>query len=337
METLALLELLDRDGSVRRYLEVKQWPVSIGRGIHCDLVLDDLHVAAEHARISMLPAEGEGSTEQLLLTVGQSINGVQLPRQHLTAGQSCILHSGDEWQIGRTRMRLRLAGAPLAPEQALLHVHQLPPWMPVASLLALLVWTAGDAFVRSDPDRFGSTFVREVITLWGVLAVWAAIWSLVTKIFQHRLNFWHHVGLTVLAVLAGSVASALLSMLAYASSIEILGRLEAPLFSALASGLIYAHLLAVQPQRRNTLRWFAGSMCALMLVGSVGVSWYRFERISSELYLSTFFPPAMSLSPSVGVDQFLDEAKDLQAPLERKAKEPPSGVSGSGEAADDES
>lgn len=337
METLALLELLDRDGSVRRYLEVKQWPVNIGRDIRCDLVLDDLHVAAEHAQISLQHEEGEGSPGQLQLTVGQSINGVQVQGRRLGPGQSCALHSGDEWQIGRARLRLRLAGAPLAPEQPLLPISGTPSWVLVASLLALLAWTAGDSFVRSDPDGLGSAFLREAITLWGALAVWATLWSLVTKIFQHRLNFWHHIGLAALALLAGSVLNALLSLLAYASSLELLGRLDALMFSALASMLIYAHLLAVQPQRRNTLRWFAGSMCALMLIGSVGMNWYRFERISSELYLATFFPPALRLSPSVSADLFLDEAKRLQPDLERKAKEPAAGFSLSEGAADDES
>lgn len=336
MEILALLEVLDRDGSVRRHLEVRHWPVSIGRDMHCDLVLDDLHIAAEHARISMQQEQGEDSPGQLWLTVGQSINGVQTQGQHLDAGQACVLHSGDEWQIGRTRMRLRLAGAPLAPEQALPQVHGTPPWVLIPGLLALLVWTAGDAFVRSNPDGFGSTFLREFITLWGALAVWAVLWSLLTKIFQHRMNFWHHVGLAALAVLAANMSSLLLSMLAYASSVEVLGRLDALMISVLAAVLIYAHLLAVQPQRRKTLRWFAGSMCVLMLIASVGLSWHRFERISSELYLSTFFPPALSLSHSVSVDLFLDEAKDLQAPLERKAKEPPSGFSRGAAAADDD-
>ena len=48
METLALIETLDRDGQPRQILRVSQWPVRIGRAIDCDLVLDDPHVAAHH-------------------------------------------------------------------------------------------------------------------------------------------------------------------------------------------------------------------------------------------------------------------------------------------------
>ena len=52
METLALIETLDRDGQPRQILRVSQWPVRIGRAIDCDLVLDDPHVAAHHATLA---------------------------------------------------------------------------------------------------------------------------------------------------------------------------------------------------------------------------------------------------------------------------------------------
>ncbi|HWH73714.1 MAG TPA: FHA domain-containing protein, partial [Methylibium sp.] len=48
---LAMVELLDRDGSVAHRIPVRRWPVTIGRAIDCDVVLDDPHVAAHHARL----------------------------------------------------------------------------------------------------------------------------------------------------------------------------------------------------------------------------------------------------------------------------------------------
>ena len=336
METIALLEQLDRDGSVRRCLAVKHWPVRIGRDIHCDLVLDDLHVAPEHAQLSMGSVDDESTPGRLQLTVGASINGVQVQGHQLNQGQSWPLQSGDEWQVGRTRLRLRLAAAPLAPEQPLRAASNTPVWVVTLTLLALLVWTTGDAYVRSEPDDFGSRLVREGLAMCAALAVWAALWSLVTKLFQHRLEFWRHVWLAALTLLTGSVLSSVLALLAYVSSFEFLGRLDALLFSALLASLIYAHLLVVQPQRRDTLRWFAGSLCALLLVGNLGMNWYRFERLSAELYMASLFPPALRLSPSASVEQILDEAKRLQPSLERKAREPVSGFGASESVADGE-
>lgn len=335
METIALLELLDRDSSVRRCLEVKQWPVRMGRDIHCDLVLDDLHVAAEHAQISLQNDDGETSPDHLQLTAGPSINGVLVQGRQLLQGQSCRLQSGDEWQLGRTRLRLRLASAPLAPEQPLLSAPSTSAWVVTLTLLAALLWTAAEAYVGSDPDGFWARFARDGVTLCLALAVWAAPWSLVTKLFQHRLEFWRHIWFATLVLLTGNVLSSVLSLLAYVSSLEFLGRLDALLFSVLLASLIYAHLLLVQPQRHSTLRWFAGGLCALMLTGSLGMNWYRAERLSGELYLAAFYPPALRLSPNASVDEFLDEAKSLQPVLERKAKEPVSGFNRS-EGSDEE-
>ena len=48
---LAVVEILDRDGHTRQLVPVWRWPVTIGRAIECDVVLDDPHVAARHATL----------------------------------------------------------------------------------------------------------------------------------------------------------------------------------------------------------------------------------------------------------------------------------------------
>ena len=68
---LAVVEILDRDGHTRQLVPVWHWPVTIGRAIECDVVLDDPHVAARHATL----ADEDG---QLQLQVGDTINGAQV-------------------------------------------------------------------------------------------------------------------------------------------------------------------------------------------------------------------------------------------------------------------
>lgn len=325
METLALLELLDRDGVARRCLKVSQWPVSLGRDVRCDLVLDDIHVAPEHVQIAMQSTDGDGAPERLQLRVGDSINGVQFHGRQLRAGESAGLESGDEWQMGRTRVRLRLASAAMAPEQSLRTSNTVPTWSVLLVGVASLLWMAGESYIRSEPDAFTSRFVREVVTMGVALSIWVALWSLATKLFQHRLEFWRHARLVMLVMLSAQALGLMLSLLAYASSLEWLGRLDGLVLSVLLSGLIYAHLLLVQPLRRKALRWFAGGLCALLLAGSLGMNWYRFERLHAELYLAALFPHSLRFSPSVSVDRFLEDVAALEPVLERKASEPPPG------------
>jgi hypothetical protein len=48
---LGLLQATDRNGATVARLEVRHWPVTVGRALTADLVLDDSHVAGEHLRI----------------------------------------------------------------------------------------------------------------------------------------------------------------------------------------------------------------------------------------------------------------------------------------------
>src|SRR5438128_261469 len=109
---LAVLELLDRDGHVRQFVPVRQWPVTIGRAIDCDVVLDDPHAAPHHASVT----EVDGS---LRLVVDETRNGVLVGRRRYGAQQTAELEAGDVLEIGSTRLSVRRAADPLAPERSM--------------------------------------------------------------------------------------------------------------------------------------------------------------------------------------------------------------------------
>ena len=78
---LALIELLERDGRVLRVLDVQAWPLRLGRALSNDFVIDDPHVAAHHATLSL---DDQGALE---LVVGDTLNGLQMDGRPLSAGQ----------------------------------------------------------------------------------------------------------------------------------------------------------------------------------------------------------------------------------------------------------
>ena len=55
----ALLEAIDRDGLVRQAWRIERWPVTIGRALDNDVVLTEAHVAAHHATLDVVAAEGD--------------------------------------------------------------------------------------------------------------------------------------------------------------------------------------------------------------------------------------------------------------------------------------
>src|SRR5207342_592839 len=109
-----LIEVIGRDGQPQRWVDVAQWPLTIGRALDNDLVLDDVHVAPHHAR---LEADAEG---RLQLAVLSTANGVELGHHRHAAGEQVALPGGGALlQLGPVRLRLRLPDEALAAERAM--------------------------------------------------------------------------------------------------------------------------------------------------------------------------------------------------------------------------
>jgi hypothetical protein len=130
MPTLALLEAFDRHGALLARAPVTRWPVTVGRSLECDLVLDDPHVAPTHLRID----RAADAPRTVSVEVQHTLNGALLQRKRHGGGQRFDWPDGAPLEIGRTRLALRLADAPIAAELPLPHF----PWRTLATTVALL-------------------------------------------------------------------------------------------------------------------------------------------------------------------------------------------------------
>jgi hypothetical protein len=318
---LALIELLERDGRVRRSIEVRHWPVLIGRALDNDIVLDDPHVAAHH--LSLAPDE-QGL---LQMTVGATRNGVQVGPRTAVEGETCPVPAAAEvWQVGATRLRARLPADELEPERPLgLAVTGARPLTTLAAALAAWALLLMEHAVELDP---GSTLNDWLLFLLGVPAAavgWCIAWALGSRLLQHRFEFWAHFAVLVKGALGVMLIDLLLPLAAYALSWEWLSRI-APVAEALVAGaMVYRHASLVVPVRRW---WVAGGVAGLLaltglVVGTLNVQ--RLGRLFPELYLSSLPPPAFRLAPGVPVKEFVRDARALREPLDRQvAREPAS-------------
>jgi pSer/pThr/pTyr-binding forkhead associated (FHA) protein len=163
---LAIVEVLDRDGHARATLPVWRWPVTIGRAVDCDVVLDDEHSAAQHARI----AELDGA---LRLDVGDTVNGVRVGRRHVRAHENSELSSGEVFQIGATRLRVRRLSDALPPERPLAPEPS-PARIPVAALVPVfLAWNVGEHWLNVDPGQRLTEYLPPLLGPPLIIAVWA--------------------------------------------------------------------------------------------------------------------------------------------------------------------
>lgn len=318
MTVLGLLEVLDRDGSVRHVVPVREWPLRVGRALDNDLVLDDAHTAAHH--FSVAP-DDQG---QLQLTVGDSLNGLQFDAQRLAAGARAPVGDSPAMLVaGRTHLRLRLASHALPPERPLGVTRVLTQDLPTLALLAVttaLVLVFG-IWLESDPDNFVRALGSVSVSALTMALGWAGMWTLLSKVFTRLSHFGWHLRVLLIALLTWQVLTAGTSLLAFAFSWPWLTDFSFVIDFAILSAMLYFHLQAVEPHHpRRTLGFALAS-----LVLGVGVSAWRnvqsSDRLGEELYMNHLFPPALRVAQPVDTAQFLQGVAALQAPLDEKAKD----------------
>ncbi|MEO9068463.1 MAG: FHA domain-containing protein, partial [Caldimonas sp.] len=336
---LALLEAVDRDGQVRQSWRVERWPLTIGRSLDNDVVLTDPHVAPHHATIApaqaaandrIEPAEATGGasdpTPALAITAGDTRNGLGVGRERLVAGQSRTLAdaTGDiDLHLGRTTLRLRLAGHALAPEQAMAAVvgHETNWWPTLGIGAVVLAFVVANAWIGSDPEGFARALASALLGAVFVGAVWCGLWALLSKTFTRQSHFGWHVRVFVMASLATLVLAVLPALLAFALSWPWIADFAFVAVYATVAAAIYFHLLAVEPGRRRLMR----AVAVAGFVAGVAVSlWFNVQRTGrpgEELYMNHLFPPQLRLAKAVPVERFIDSLAPMQAVLDRKAKE----------------
>lgn len=312
MSTLAIVDV--QDGHVRRRIEVATWPLTIGRALDNDVVLDDPHVAAHHATLN---ESGRG----LELTVGDSRNGARLGRRRIRRGETAPWTGDTALHLGHAVLRVRLASTPLAPERPFRTAGASP-------LTALLLCAALLAFVAEGWLDFNGTLpwwravLPALLAQIFVLATWVAGWALVSKLFSRRSDLARHLRVASAGVAGFSVFAATTAGVAFAfdwPAFELHSDALAMLF---ACAVVYAHLHVVSPAR-PWLRAFAVGVPGFAALALVLLARYNDTgRLSGPPYMSTVLPPGLRAAPAEPLDRFLGNAADLRRQLDRDAADP---------------
>lgn len=345
---LARIEVLDRDGRVRHALPVAAWPVTIGRAIDNDLVLEDPHVAPHHAVIE----EAADGTTQLRVLPGR--NGMRCGRRVLAAGGDPIpldalgaaaasssssssttaaasaarppwlatlsgataATGGIELVAGQTRLRLRRLGDAIEPERDLAAEHT-GHFATLAFALALWLWLLAEQWITLDPGNKVSDWLPPLVGAPLVLVGWCLVWGLASKIFQHRFEFWPHLAVAVRGLLAIEVASFVLVWASGISGSPVFARLVLAVTAAIGVATLWMQARLVLPQQRRALAAAALAAYAGGAAILLGLNQQRYERWFADLYASALPPPALSWDKPITREAFVKEADRLRPGLEK--------------------
>ncbi len=309
----AVVELLGRDGHVVLLQRVTRWPARIGRSPACDIVLDDAHLAAEHAELHLAPGGG------VRLKLLDSRNGGHLGKQRLSAGDEVALPRDGSFQLANSALRLRTSADALAPEQLLI-VDKTRHWALVPLFLAaMLFFQWVDRWSAVDPDARWVDYASPMLAPLAFVLGWAGLWSLATQLFQHRFPFTTHLRRALVVIVSLQVLEWLLPSVAYAFSwprLMVLESLATPVGFAM---LISWHARLVWPRAWRQLNVGIAALVVLGLGLQVG-SRQEQQYVFGPPYLASLPPPALRLASPKPPQDLIESLKPLKAELAKQAR-----------------
>ena len=329
-----ILEILHPNGA-RTLQRLDALPVSVGRGLGNDLILDDPYVDAHHARIGLDEA-GALRIEDL-----GSVNGV-VANDARTRG-AIELRPGAEVRLGRTTLRFRDSDEPVSPallddRTSVARPSQVDGargrpaaalgWASTTRGQAIIGAVALGAFALSS--WLGSSDRSSVVDALGgasgfavAAALWAGVWAVASRAIVHRFHFIGHFAVASAVALAALAWTTMEEWVDFffpdAALIDVA---STGIFLALLCALIAGHLSlsSTIPRQR---RWRLGIVvaCTAMAIGGLAAvaSDDSFTDVST--FSGVLKPVAPGLIPTSTVDEFGSAMLELRKEVDGLTKE----------------
>jgi hypothetical protein len=294
------IEHLHRDGSVLARVAVPPPDVPgaiaslrIGRALDNDVVLDDPHCAAHHARLDV-GADGVARLADL-----GTRNGIIAGRN-----QRASVHEvtkDETYRLGHSLIRVRSSTWALAPERAL---SRRAVW-PLALLCLALVLSHGawDIWLK-DVQEKSPPYFYALSALAAGICLWSAAYALFGRLISGVERFFSHLAIASVGYLSGVLILDLLEMLAFSSSWLWPLRITQPVIVMVAAMTVRFHLRLADPRHWHALRVALVVVAALAMVIPIAQEWVSHQRLTDVQTLKTIEYPSLRLAQPVTLDEF---------------------------------
>lgn len=313
METLAILEILGRQGEVIRSERLAQFPVTLGRAYDNDVIINDPYLAAHHIRIE----SDEKGFKAIDLGSGSGMH-----RTGVKAHQNEILLDGDTvLRLGHTQLRLRDRNYVVPPEQISSPDRSFRhPWMFGLALVALVAffWLETYLFSVSTAQEFKAVGAPRVMLV-AKLLVWVAICSGIGKLMSGKGQFFLHGAIACLGLVAWRLTEFLVSLGAFAFSWPALEQYSSLVLGLVLGGVIYRHISLVARTHRGSR-----VMVSLLLALVLSIGYWAYSRPAEKEgwgvaeHHVKLWPGVTLVAAGIPVDAFFAKTEALRREVEAK-------------------
>ncbi len=310
-----LIELIDRHGHpvLLRRVEGAGTQCRAGRDLDCDIVVDDEYAAPQHAFLTLLD-DGRVSVRDLGTRNGTLVDGKRVP-----ADASVIIEQGDVI-IGRTRLRIRTRHTLVAPERVFrrefVRRHRTP--LAMVGVLACLDYGAFLQWLNA-PSSLVRNITMAALVVLGLIALWTALWSLMTKLNHGAWDVRIHLSIGSIGAAICAWGYWLAGLVAFAAQWAVLVKAGIAFVGGVALLTLYLHFReATHYERPVSLALAAVSTVVIGAVAwilTIGVDTSDVNRVDlgPDVRLG-----ARRVVPNRDISDYLAEVNELQLAAARE-------------------
>lgn len=299
-----VLRVAPRHGRAAVFHKFGGAEVSVGRGLHNDLIVADPYLGAEQFRFRR-------AGELILLDVLDDTNTVT--RNGVACrGAGIALAPGDVIAAGQSVLEVLLesSAVPAARVVSSSLWARLRPWRPALALLSLGLVLGAELLVDylgtyEEPD-WGELLAGPLFLLLAMFA-WATLWAVLGRVLRGQARFATQLFVSALVTLLTMGVTLAAPYLAYASGLDAaVNALDWTLTTALSFALLYANLRFATSLHRPALA--AAGVVALLLLAIHGLQWIGEERFTPYPVTQTLLkPPFAKLRAGMPLDSYQRE------------------------------
>jgi len=316
------LEVLDRRGRVTGRSRFCSSPITVGRALHNDVVVEDRYVCPEHLRITPV-ADGEVLVEDLGSVNGLYGAGATARAPRLSA------RSGTTFRIGHTTLRVRSSDAAVEPT-VLDRSGRFTPGDAFSRWPAALL-ISGACFVcfgfASYLGQYGKEPLQHVLFMTLVLltlvVLWATGWALVNRVVGQQWRFSGHCAVVSVFGLASMLCETLFQYGEFFFPDRWwVGVADAGTQTVLVTWLLSGHLalLATVASRKRVVSAAVTAVCLVSLFE--GLAYYQQTQFSPMIDIEGVLKPVPAAwIPARPIGDFLADSSKLQPRLDELAKD----------------